>query len=268
MGSQFRGAASLTLGLLLSLLFWAPAYAHAAYESSDPADGATVSNPPSRVTAEFTEPVVDDSTLEVYDPCGTRVDNGDSLVAADRITVSMSADKQGTYRVHFSVVSSVDGHPTSGDFGFTSSGGSPCPGEESAEEEPSEGSGGAEGNGQSDDGSAGNTGSDQPGGSSSRSGAGSQADTGSREMNERAGEDRARGNNSETTRMDSARVKTSRAERAAQDVASAPTALSVSDIASIWHGIPLQDFLIALMVAAVIGGAGGFVYAGIMGPRP
>lgn len=266
MNHRFRKAASLGLGLLLSLLLVPAAQAHAAYESSDPGNGTTVSSPPSRVTAEFTEPVVDDSHLEVYDPCGTRVDNGDSLVAADRITVTMSADKQGTYRVHFSVVSSVDGHPTSGDFGFTSSGGSPCPGEEPAEEEkPS-----SEDPGNNDN-SGGGT--DESGDGSADSGGGRQPATASEQSDgDRAAAGNGPGKNtgSETSRERSGgtQVKDSLVERPAQDVASAPTAISVSDIASIWDGIPISDFLIALLVAALIGGAGGLVYAGIMGPKP
>ena len=118
--------------ILLTLLTLLPtkAQAHAAYEASDPGNGATVSSPPQRVTADFTEPVIDDSTLEIFDPCGAQVDNGDSVVAADRVTVTMSGDKGGTYTVVFAVVSSVDGHPTNGEFEFSSSGGAPCPSDE------------------------------------------------------------------------------------------------------------------------------------------
>jgi hypothetical protein len=36
---------------------------------------------------------------------------------------------------------------------------------------------------------------------------------------------------------------------------------------SIWDGIPLGDFAISLVVAALIGAAGGRIYAGIVGPR-
>jgi hypothetical protein len=256
----YRGAAALGIGLLLSLFVVPSAYAHAAYESSDPANESTVSSPPSRVTAEFTEPVVDDSRLEVFDPCGEQVDNGDSLVAADRITVSMSADKQGTYRVHFSVVSSVDGHPTSGDFIFTSSGGAPCPAEEPAEEEEPSGGGsgggneGAGGNSEPGSGSAGETGGDQTGTGSAR-----RAD-GRRAIQRSSGDNRG-------PRSVEDRVKASRVEREPGDVASAPTAISMSGVAGIWEGIDLSQFLIALLVAAVIGAAGGFVYAGIMGPK-
>lgn len=259
------GTAGLVVGLVLSV-FASPALAHAAYESSDPANGTTVSSPPSRVTAEFTEPLVDGSRLEVYDPCGSRVDNGDSLVAADRLTVSMSADKQGTYRVHFEVVSSVDGHPTSGDFGFTSSGGSPCPGEEPVEEDPGA-SGGNGGDASSSNDGSGGGGSETSdmGDSGTVSGGGNGT-----QSNERAastGDRSPRNNTADRVRGERGRTKVAgtRLEREAGDIA--PTAISASDIENIWEGIPVGGFVIAMLVAASIGGAGGLVYAGIMGPK-
>src|SRR5687768_5482312 len=123
-----RRLLGLSVVALSIAAFSVPAFAHAAYESSDPADGSTVSSPPSRVIADFTERLQPaTSRLSVYDPCGAQVDNGDSLIANDRITVSMSANKQGTYVVRFQAHSDVDGHVTTGEFSFTSSGGSPCP---------------------------------------------------------------------------------------------------------------------------------------------
>ncbi|MDQ3646148.1 MAG: copper resistance protein CopC, partial [Actinomycetota bacterium] len=122
-------AAGLLVALAALGLSAAPAAAHASYSGSDPADDSTVSAPPSQVWAEFTEPLAEGSHLIVYDPCGDQVDNGDSQVTAYRVTISMNAEAAGTYTVHFAVVSSLDSHPTRGSFNFTSSGGSPCPGE-------------------------------------------------------------------------------------------------------------------------------------------
>ena len=251
MNHRFRAAASLGLGLLLSLLLVPAAHAHAAYESSDPGNGTTVSSPPGRVTAEFTEPVVDDSRLEVYDPCGTRVDNGDSFVAADRITVSMSADKQGTYRVHFSVVSSVDGHPTSGDFDFTSSGGSPCPGEEPAEEEEPEKPQSPRDDRADDEAMATDdesTGSTDPEDGASRS---------SRERPDRSEAGHQGHRRTKDDRVAGRRI-------VAQDETPETEETSTTGI---WDGIPMSDFFVALAVATLIGAAGGRIYAGILGPR-
>ena len=274
----FRGGATLATALLLSLSAAPAAYAHAAYESSDPANQATVSSPPSRVTAEFTEPVVDESQLDVYDPCGSQVDSGDSFVAADRITVSMSSDKQGTYTVRFSVISAVDSHPTNGEFTFTSTGGAPCPGDEPEEEQPTGGAGN-EPSGSGGSGGASGTGSE--GGSGGADNDASSATTsGSARSGARAGNEGPRGNNvsqasskdasagrrpDETRQRAGSKVAGARLENTSTEIG--PSAISASDIENIWDGIPLVGFLVALLVAAAIGGAGGLVYAGIMGPR-
>ena len=228
-----------------------PAFAHAAYESSDPNDGSTVSQPPSRVIADFTERLNPDaSSLSVYDPCGTRVDRQDSLIANDRITVSMSADKQGTYVVRFEVLSAVDGHPTSGQFSFTSSGGSPCP-EEAGEEEEQEPREPPSEDGTRDD-------------DSSRTEERQELrETGTEEQRRR--EARADG---ETLR-DGSKTREKSDRRDDRDIA-APSTGEVDlelEEAGIWDGIPIGDFLVSLGVAALIGAAGGRIYAGIIGPR-
>lgn len=228
------------------------AFAHAAYESSEPNNGSTVSSPPSRVIADFTERLSsDNSNLSVFDPCGKQVDHQDSLVANDRITISMSADKQGTYVVRFEALSAVDGHLTSGQFSFTSSGGEPCP-DNAAEEE--DGSSGSEPRDQprTEDGSVGDESQD-----GRDSGAGSRERSEARTRNEDAGSQRAISSDEEGTLGNNV------------DIA-APSNEGVdlnTEEMSIWDGIPMGDFLIALAVAALIGAAGGRIYAGIVGPR-
>lgn len=262
----FRGCATLGTTLLLSLSVAPAAYAHAAYESSDPGNQSTVSSPPSRVTADFTEPVVDESRLEVFDPCGSQVDSGDSFVAADRITVSMSADKQGTYMVRFSVISAVDSHPTNGEFTFTSTGGAPCPGEEPEGEEPTGGGGG--GNDPSGSG-------DRRGNTSGGTASGSDSST-SRASNDRAGGDKSpdgtpkgafgvKKDTGEARDRTRSKVAGERLENTAAAIG--PSAISASDVNNIWEGIEPVGYIVALLVAATIGGAGGLVYAGIMGPK-
>lgn len=243
-----------SVGLLLALAFATSALAHAAYESSDPANGESVSSPPSRVTAEFTEPVISQSYLSVYDPCGEQVDNGDSLVAADRITVTMSADKQGTYTVTFDVVSSVDGHPTNGKFTFSSTGGELCPGaeepkdEEEASEDDSSGSGGAD--------DAGQTGEEK-----AEDGAAPTKDRvkGTRQTRPRA-EVRER-------QTGGRRAGTMRAQRETAEIELAQENVPSSTETGIWAGIPVIPFILALSIAALIGAAGGSIYANIMGPN-
>lgn len=255
---------ALGVGILLSIVSTPAALAHAAYESSDPANGSSVSSPPSRVTATFTEPVVDGSRLDVYDPCGDKVDNGDSLVAGDQITISMSADKQGRYTVTFDVVSAVDSHNTKGEFGFTSSGGAPCAGavqeEEEAPSEQSQGGGGGGGGGgagtQPDSGSgvSESTDSDASAGSEAgRSGAGGR-------------EEAKEGNRQASNRSADKPSFAARNRPRARVPNIQPIAASAEgQQPNILDGIPLGTFAIGLVLAAVIGAAGGKIYAGIMG---
>lgn len=249
-----RRVLALAIIALFSASMTATAFAHAAYEGSDPDNGSTVSSPPSRVIADFTERLSPDaSSLSVFDPCGTQVDNRDSLIANDRITISMSANKQGTYVVRFQVLSAVDGHPTSGQFSFTSTGGEPCPatsGEEDEqradEPEPRD---------------------DQP-----RNEDASAPGESREEQDVEAGSRTSRRlRPGEETSRDGAASKKTRAERGDTGIDSAAPSIDGVDLGadetSIWDGIPMGDFLIALAVAALIGAAGGRIYAGILGPR-
>ncbi|MBA2725471.1 MAG: copper resistance protein CopC, partial [Actinobacteria bacterium] len=96
MGTWSRCALAGAL-LVLLVLPTSPAFAHAAYKESSPADKSTVSSPPTEVWAEFTEPPAQSSQLEIYDPCGERVDSGSASILAYRMTTTMSSDRQGTY---------------------------------------------------------------------------------------------------------------------------------------------------------------------------
>lgn len=249
-------AAGLAVALFaLSALIAAPAFAHAAYSDSDPQDKETVDSPPEEVWAEFTEPVVDDSKLEVFDPCGRQVDHGDSVVTGYRITVGMSGEAAGLYTVRFAVVSAVDGHPTNGEFTFEAGNGAPCPGSEPAS------------TGGEQDGS--NSASGQTDGARARA----ASDASAREQaaaNPAAapGSDAA----SEGDRVKGTKVgKQSQSSRRARDRGPGVVDLATADerrpsFTSGISDIPWGAFAVALVFAGLIGAAGGFVYAGIV-PR-
>lgn len=271
----YRASIAIGAFVLASAAVLPTALAHAAYESSDPANGSSVSSPPSRITAEFTEPVTEDSRLQVFDPCGTQVDNGDSLIAADRITVTMSGDKQGTYTVNFGVISAVDAHPTNGSFTFTSTSGEFCPGEEPVEEEPAGGgSGGGSASGSA--GAGGGSGGSGSGGSGSSGARSSTATDGGSSAGTGSGNG-GRGSSGEgRTRDDSLNLGRDRGDRAGTGtmgemehsggVALGTTTTSASEGTDVWDGVPMIPFVVAMFVAAVMGGAGGLVYANILPP--
>lgn len=251
-----RAPLALLLVAAVSAALTGTAAAHAAYESSDPANKSTVSTPPSRVIADFTERLATDvSRLTVIDPCGSQVDNEDSLVANDRITISMSADKRGVYVVQFDVLSAVDGHDTHGQFTFTSSGGQPCPADPSEEEEEPQQT---EPRNDPQKGDRPSSGEPRDPRQDDRSGGAT-----------RAGDDGGRGGNNPSSPD---RGSSSRSDENSAGTASDLAAGSDGEVeldvenTSIWDGIPMTDFFVALGVAAIIGAAGGRIYAGIMGP--
>jgi methionine-rich copper-binding protein CopC len=234
------------------------ALAHAAYKSSNPADESTVATPPAQVSAEFTEPLTETSSMQVFDPCGNQVDNGDSDPSGYEMTVSMSADKAGTYTVEFSAQSALDSHVTSGAFTFTSSGGSPCPG---SEPPPDPGGGGGPGGGNGSGGGGGGRGSGaDPDPTSPAASGGGSGRTASSGGGGPAGTGKAR--NERTVRNQRA----GRGDGTNGPVAFQPAGGNVpSDEPAPWD-LPVGGVLLAFALCVMIGAAGGRVYAGIVAP--
>ncbi len=71
-----RRAFALAAGLLIALLLTAPVAAHAELVSSDPADGAVLTEPPAEVVLTFSEGVVGDSSFSVLDVDGATLATG------------------------------------------------------------------------------------------------------------------------------------------------------------------------------------------------
>lgn len=114
---------------LTSLVLADPAEAHSALVSSDPVDGSTVSTPIERVDLTFSEAPLTglDAGLriEVRDEAGADVSTGEVLV--DDVTMSKAVSlSDGPYTVLWRYVS-PDGHPITGEFGFTAVLPSPTP---------------------------------------------------------------------------------------------------------------------------------------------
>jgi len=113
----------IALLLLLAFAVLAPtAGAHANYYASEPARGARLASPPGQVVVTLSEDVDPAGTgLEVRDQDGQRVDRGPTQVETGqtpRLTVQLAEIGPGAYTVTWRSLSSVDGHVTSGSFGF------------------------------------------------------------------------------------------------------------------------------------------------------
>jgi copper transport protein len=116
-----RLLAALFGAVALVLAAAAPAAAHAVVVASDPAEGQVLTDPPTRVTVQFSERVSAElGGLRVLDASGKQVDNADSSLTGtqETLTVSLPQDlPDGTYVASYRVIS-ADGHAISGAFVF------------------------------------------------------------------------------------------------------------------------------------------------------
>lgn len=98
------------------------AFAHAVPIQSIPAADARLSNAPAQIEIFFSEAIeASFSSIKVFDSRGERVDNNDTrLDTADprHLTVTVRSVPAGVFTVAWNVLSSVDGHITSGAFPF------------------------------------------------------------------------------------------------------------------------------------------------------
>ena len=99
------------------------AEAHANLVRSEPPANSTLDEAPDRITIWFTEPMeAGFSEIQVLNSAGARVDNGDSAVDANDLTVmsvSLPALPDGTYTVAWRSLSTIDGHSLRGSFIFS-----------------------------------------------------------------------------------------------------------------------------------------------------
>ena len=99
------------------------AEAHAQYIRSQPAENDALAQSPIEVLIWFTEALeIGYSEIQVVDATGARVDNDDTHVHFDPTNPGITLKPNlalGTYTVLWRVLSSVDGHRTSGTFAFS-----------------------------------------------------------------------------------------------------------------------------------------------------
>src|SRR5688572_19704510 len=110
------------LVILYSASIATPVSAHALLVRSTPAANAVLLQAPVQVEIFFSEPVEEGlSSIRVFDSNNLSVDAGDVRVdPADptRLTVTLHSLTEGVYTVTWKVVSSIDGHQTTGSFPF------------------------------------------------------------------------------------------------------------------------------------------------------
>ncbi|WP_168800405.1 copper resistance CopC family protein [Cellulomonas telluris] len=111
---------ALAAAVTALLLTAAPASAHNALRSTDPADGSTVEAAPAQVTLTFDQAALElGSEVVVTAEDGTVVSAGPVQLADTSVVQPLAEDRPaGAYRVDWRVTS-ADGHPISGTFAFT-----------------------------------------------------------------------------------------------------------------------------------------------------
>lgn len=110
----------LLLALCFGLVIAGPASAHDFLVSSNPADGATVSTPLSKVTLSFNDIVLSKPSapqVEVVGPDRKHYETGCATAIDRDVSVPVALGPTGTYVVTWRIVS-ADGHPVSTSISF------------------------------------------------------------------------------------------------------------------------------------------------------
>lgn len=114
-----RAVAALGAGLLLSLALGLPAYAHDELASSNPTDGDTLAQPPAQVVLTLAEAPVDLGLQVVVTSSEGPVSSGAPRIEGGTVVQDVQPSAPaGPYTVEWRVTSD-DGHPVAGRFGFT-----------------------------------------------------------------------------------------------------------------------------------------------------
>jgi methionine-rich copper-binding protein CopC len=127
--SPFARAAALVAAFLVAfavlVLPASPAHAHDELLGSDPAADSTVDDLPAQISFTFSGAIATDegaSEVSVTDAAGTEFADGTPTAQDNVLTQPLAGAASGELTVLWKTVSS-DGHPISGEFAFTVSGG-------------------------------------------------------------------------------------------------------------------------------------------------
>lgn len=118
--SLFRFALSVVAAMVVVLLGATPAFAHTTLQSSDPAEGASLSTAPDQVTLTFAEAVtLPQDPISVTGPDGASWIVGTSSVAGPVVTAKVGpTGPVGQYTLRYTVIAD-DGDQVKGTVRFT-----------------------------------------------------------------------------------------------------------------------------------------------------
>lgn len=98
-----RSRSAIVLGAALMVALWtaAPAWAAPQRLSADPEPGAELHEAPERVTLSFSEPLDDSSRIRVLDDCRNRLDDGNTEIELNEMSIAIDKTPSGTYTVAY-----------------------------------------------------------------------------------------------------------------------------------------------------------------------
>jgi len=113
-------AAVLIVAAITALAFAPAASAHASFLEAQPAPGANLDRPPLEITLEFTEPLNTDLTrIELVDEEDRVLPGELEFTGREGATFRPAGElPRGAFEVSWYTVSTLDGHPLEGTFGF------------------------------------------------------------------------------------------------------------------------------------------------------
>lgn len=118
-GWTLRALATVGVALIALIGTATPALAHNVLVSSNPADGATVTDAPAEVSFTFDQAVENyDPALKVFGPNGNDFTTAPPAVVGNTVSATVSWGAAGSYRAVYRIVS-ADGHPVTGEITFT-----------------------------------------------------------------------------------------------------------------------------------------------------
>jgi methionine-rich copper-binding protein CopC len=94
-------------------------------KDSRPKAGREVSEAPSAIEIDYTEPPTSESTVTVQDGCKNDIVS-DVSVSGLTLTAALDVGQPGRWKVRFAVISGLDGHPTRDAYSFVVEGEADC----------------------------------------------------------------------------------------------------------------------------------------------
>jgi hypothetical protein len=107
------------IATLVGVLLAGPSFAHAKLVNSSPASSAQITEAPKTLTLSFNEEVKLASLTLAMAGKAIPVTVDKASAAARTVVVPVSALAPGAYEIHWSAISTDDGHVTRGSFAFT-----------------------------------------------------------------------------------------------------------------------------------------------------